>query len=266
MYGSWFPSVSTDELVRVPLQRPGRRVDRRDRLPGRQTTGRSGLSAQSFLNLNRRTQLSNLASFACWSSSASADVLRVELLQVVGGREAAHAASCPPSAWPARGRWSRPGRRASRKYGSGNLNADGVGRRPSRSSPGLPLIVMLGDGRRHQILVLVDVLEPEHEVVGGERLAVRPLHALAQVHDERPAAVLHLPRPWRCSGRSCCRCSPRTADCRAASSIRLPFSVVGRAGEAAPPGAAVLADLVERLDDQRLLRRRAARPAAACRP
>ena len=37
--------------------------------------------------------------------------------------------------------------------------------------------------------------------------------------------------------------------------MRLPFSHVARAGEAAPPGAAVLADLLQRLEHQRLGRK-----------
>ena len=46
--------------------------------------------------------------------------------------------------------------------------------------------------RRHDLLVAVDVLEPEDEVVGGERRAVRPLHALAQEQRVGLAVVAEL--------------------------------------------------------------------------
>src|SRR5262249_30249206 len=47
-------------------------------------------------------------------------------------------------------------------------------------------------GRGDEVLVAIDVLEPEHEVVGGEWLAVAPLHAAPQVQEPRLPALLHL--------------------------------------------------------------------------
>ena len=98
----------------------------------------------------------------------------------------------------------------------------------------------IGVGTRS--LFEVDVLEPEHEVVGGERRAVGPLHALAQEEREDLAVVADLPALGERRARSWCRCSPRTASL---SSRRDAVAVldVARAGEAAAPGAAVLADL-----------------------
>src|SRR5262249_11887552 len=55
-----------------------------------------------------------------------------------------------------------------------------------------PLLAIDGELRRRrldEVLVLIHVLVPEHEIVGGERRAVRPLHALAQI-DRGVAAVL----------------------------------------------------------------------------
>src|SRR5882672_10047451 len=69
MYGSWLPAVSTKTLyglrssVHVGVL-IGVTVFHGD------TTGRSGLRAQSFLVRNMRTQLSYFASFAFLSSSA----------------------------------------------------------------------------------------------------------------------------------------------------------------------------------------------------
>ena len=77
--------------------------------------------------------------------------------------------------------------------------------------PCLPLIAIAADGVGDEVLVLVDVLEPEHEVVGGERLAVAPLHAAAQVDEQRRARRPASRGPWRCSARPCRPCSPRTS-------------------------------------------------------
>ena len=70
MYGSWLPSVSTQTLygLRSSVQVGvliGVTVFQAE------STGRSGLMAQSFLARNMRTQLSNFASFTFWSSSAA---------------------------------------------------------------------------------------------------------------------------------------------------------------------------------------------------
>src|SRR3954469_18814512 len=67
MYGSWLPSVSTQMLYGL------RSIVQLGVLTGwtvfqGETTGRSGLSAQLALNLNRLTQLSNLASATSLSS------------------------------------------------------------------------------------------------------------------------------------------------------------------------------------------------------
>ena len=136
------------------------------------------------------------------------------------------------------------------KYGSGNLKRT-VWRRPSRHA----LLAVDGHRRRrrgHQVLVPVDVLEPEHEVVGGEGLAVAPLHAAPQVHDPRAAAVLHLEALGDIRHDLVAGVVPehQMVGARAAAEA---VPEVGRPGEAAAPDAAVLADLVQRLDDQRVL-------------
>ena len=43
------------------------------------------------------------------------------------------------------------------------------------------------DWRGHDVLVAVKIVEPEHEVVGGERRAVTPFHAAAQEQRGGPA-------------------------------------------------------------------------------
>ena len=155
------------------------------------------------------------------------------------------------SAWPPRS-VEPASTSGSRKYGLGELEPHGVG------VDLLDLALLAVDRHRRrrrgdQVLVPVDVLEPEHEVVGGERLAVAPLHArgagAGRASGRRPASR----SPWRCSGRPCRRCSPRTAGGRGRRAAAIAVPEVGRTGEAAAPGAAVLADLVERLDDQRVL-------------
>src|SRR3712207_9012178 len=66
-------------------------------------------------------------------------------------------------------------------------------RRPPRSTLFPYTTLFRSRRRRHQVLVPVDVLVPEHDVVGRERGAVRPLVALAQGEGDRPPAVGDLP-------------------------------------------------------------------------
>ena len=179
MYGSWFPSVSTQ------MQYGLRSSVQVGVLIGvvvfqGETTGSSGLSAQSFLNLKQRTQLSNLAVLGLLVELVLAGVLRVELLQVVGRARSRPSPCRPLSAWPADGGGAgqHVGKQVVRL---GERELDRVRSSTFSISPCLPLIAIAAAGVGHQILVLVDVLVPEHEVVGGERLAVRPLHAPAQV-------------------------------------------------------------------------------------
>src|SRR5207245_8481929 len=95
------------------------------------------------------------------------------------------------------------------------------------------------------------VFEPEHEVIRGQRLTVRPPHPFAQVEDERAAIILELVATghiWAdlLAGEVPEQETVRTGD----GAVAVP-AITG-AGKAAVPGAAVAADLVDRLDDQRL--------------
>src|SRR5262249_49931459 len=101
-------------------------------------------------------------------------------------------------------------------------------------------------------LVSVDVLEPEDEVVGGERLAVAPLHAAAQVHEPGASAVLHLEAPGEVRQGLVARVVPEHQMVRPRAAAE-PVPEVRRAREAGAPRAAVLADLLQRFDDQRIL-------------
>ena len=76
------------------------------------------------------------------------------------------------------------------RVGLGELVADGV-----VVEPGHPSAFPRRADHRAELLVHLDLLEPEHVVVGGERMAVRPSHALAQVERHRPAAVAELGLP-----------------------------------------------------------------------
>ena len=60
------------------------------------TTGRSGLRQASFRFLNMVTQVSNFSSASFLAISSLRSVLGVELLEVVGGREAAQPVAPEP--------------------------------------------------------------------------------------------------------------------------------------------------------------------------
>ena len=117
---------------------------------------------------------------------------------------------------------------------------------------------------RAQLLVLDDVLEEEHHVVGGEGLAVRPLVPLAQLEGDRLCSRRSSSTSGRRSARwsegrrrcapappaasSGCRRCPRSARARCRRSCRRSGRSPRRAARSA---AAPAADR---------------RPAAACRP
>ena len=107
-------------------------------------------------------------------------------------------------------------------------------------------------GCRHEILVLIDILEPEHEVVGGEGLAVAPFHAAAQVEQPRAAAVLHLEALREVRHDLVARVIPehQVIGARAAAEA---VPEIGRARETGAPHATILTDLVQRLDHQGIL-------------
>ena len=115
--------------------------------------------------------------------------------------------------------------------------------------PGLPLGTHFRRRGRNDLGIAVDVLEPEDEIVGGERRAVGPFHALAQMQRVGLAVVAEVVALGD-AGHDL-------------AAVRAPVQrLVGRldavavlairgAGERAPPGAAVFADLVQRLPDHR---------------
>ena len=106
--------------------------------------------------------------------------------------------------------------------------------------------------RRCQVFVQVNVVVPEHEIVGGERLAIRPPGALAQIDRRRPAIIADLP------------VARETGDDLGAGVIEgqdlveridpVAVLVIGGTGERTAPVAAVLTDFMQRLDDEELRR------------
>ncbi len=176
-------------------------------------------------------------------------VLRMELLEVVrGGIPTQPERPSPGLPGEVRGAGQHVGQHEVRL---GELELDRVG------VDLLDLALLAVDrhrrrGRGHEVLVPIDVLEPEHEVIRGERLAVAPVHPPAQMQDERLAAILHLIGLGDVGGDPVARVVPeqQVVGARAAA---IPVPEVGRPREAAAPRPAVLADLVQRLDDKRVL-------------
>ena len=115
-----------------------------------------------------------------------------------------------------------------------------------------------------QVLVLDDVLEEEHHVVGGEGLAVRPFVALAQLEGDRLVVVVPLPgaRDVRNDGLEIVG----DAHQHGLAPAQDIGGAGGRRARRALDGAAIGAARLVGQHDQRLLRAGARRPAAACRP
>ena len=222
-----------EDAVRVALERPRRRVDRRHRLPRRQ---------------HREIRVDRPVVPAEEQAHPAVELRVLDLLQVVRGREPAHV----PVGAPLAGEVGRAGQ---------DVGEHVVGLQelePHRVGVDLldhALLAVDGQGcrrRRHEILVPVDVLEPEHEIIGGEGLAVAPLHAPAQVHEPRLAAVLHLETLREVRHDLVARVVPEHQMIRARAAAEA-VPEVRRTGEAGAPHPAVLADLLQRLDDQRIL-------------
>ena len=107
------------------------------------------------------------------------------------------------------------------------------------------------DRRRHDVLVAVDVLEPEHEVGGGQRRAVRPFDALAQMKRVGLAVRAHLPALGERGARHIAGVVDQDRAVGGLDAVAV--LVVAGPGEAAPPGAAVAADPVDRPDHHQVL-------------
>ena len=117
------------------------------------------------------------------------------------------------------------------------------------------LLALGGKFRRRrfdEILVLVHVLVPEHEVVGRERRAIGPFHALAQEQCGAAAVGTGLPA-LRHPGRDLRAVDVPEQQLVGGAHAVAVLAVAGPE-EAAPPGAAVFADAAQRLDHHRLLR------------
>ena len=106
--------------------------------------------------------------------------------------------------------------------------------------------------RFDQVLVLVHVLVPEHEIIGGERRAVGPFHALAQEQRGAAAVGAGLPALGDAGRDIGARHVPEQQLVGGAHAIAV-LAVAG-AEKTAPPGAAIFADAAQRLDHHRLLR------------
>src|SRR5215470_5031855 len=118
----------------------------------------------------------------------------------------------------------------------------------------LPRLAINGQHRafgRRQLIILMDVLIPEHEIIGGEGMTIGPLHALTQEHGKGAAIVGDVPAFGDIGGDFIAGIVPEQDFVMPATAIAVP--VIGRTAEATAPRAAVFADLVHRLDHQWVL-------------
>jgi len=109
----------------------------------------------------------------------------------------------------------------------------------------------LGRWSRSQFLVGVQIFEPENDVVGREGLSVRPFHALAQEPRRRLATVLELPVAG--DGRYDLQASVINKQELIGGHDAVHVFPVRRPRGRSPHGAAVLADLMQWLEDHRFL-------------
>ncbi len=178
------------EVVGVALQHPGGGVSALRR-PPRGDHRQVRVQSPVGLELEQVDPVVELALLHLLVQLLLGRVLGVELFQVVGRRipaERAHVAIVGLAA-EARGTGQD---HDEHPVGILELPPDSVG--VDLLQLGRPVLRgQIRRGRRHQVLVPVQVLEPEHEVVGGEGLAVAPLHSPAQVDGERLVAVAELP-------------------------------------------------------------------------
>src|SRR5437899_8363322 len=106
--------------------------------------------------------------------------------------------------------------------------------------PRLAIRGEFGRGRLDEILVLVHVLVPEHEIVRRERRAVGPFHALAQKQGGAAPVGAGLPALGDVRRDTRTGLVPEQKLVGGAHAIAV-LAVAG-AEKAAPPGAAVFAD------------------------
>ena len=232
--------------VRIAFHTPGGCVDRRDRLPGchRRTFG---IERPTITVLKVRHPIVKPGGFRLGIGGIFGRVLGQELLEVV--TRAVRAAV---------GLERAAGRKARAHRGTAGEDVDKVGIR-FRELKGDGVIVHLfhhavfavdlefKERRRHERLVQVHVLIPEHEIIGGERRAVRPLGALAQENRDGLAVIADFP-VFRERGHDLVAGVIKVQDLVSGIDA-VAILVIGGTGEGAAPIAAVLAGFFERLDD-----------------
>ena len=108
----------------------------------------------------------------------------------------------------------------------------------------------VGDRRRHDVLVAVEILEPEDKVICRERRTVRPLHALAQVDGVELSVGAHIDAFGDAGDDLGAGVVPEQKLVGGIDAVAV-LDVAGT-GEAAPPGAAVFSNGMDRLHDHRL--------------
>ena len=117
---------------------------------------------------------------------------------------------------------------------------------------GLAVDAHLWRGRRHQFLVLIEVLEPEHEIISREWRTIRPLHALAQRDRKNLAVSAHIQILRHARHDLGAGVIPKHELVGRVNTAAV--LDIARAIEAAPPRATILADRMHRFQHQRLRR------------
>ena len=109
-----------------------------------------------------------------------------------------------------------------------------------------------GRAHRHQFGILVHVLIPEHDIIGREGFAIRPFNPIAQEERQLGLVIVKLPAFGQV-GHDLGEFVGIPEDKTITTGYAMAVLAVARASKATAPGAAILADLGERLDDQQIL-------------
>ena len=162
----------------------------------------------------------------------------MELFHVVGGRESAEGGAAPSRMVPDA---PHGGEHSGQRVVGLWTDEPDRGRVDLLDGDGLAADGHHRQRRGDQILVLVDVLVPEHEVVGGEGVAVAPLHPAAEEERRGLAVRADLPGARDVGDELGARVVPVEQLVVVGDAVAV--GGVEGTGEASPPRAAVLPDL-----------------------
>ena len=245
-------ALGVDHVIeRVAFHRPDRRVDRADSLP-RPQRRQFGVELPVLADMQHANPVVVAGSAGLGVHLGLGRVFRHELLEVMGrGVGAKTVAAGLAHCLAAADQRVAGDHRGEQEIRVLELELD-------RDLVDLDQLALFAAGRhvgdrvRHDVLVEVHVLIPEHEIIGGEGRAVAPFHAAAEVQGGGLAVGAELISLG--DGGHDLAAGRVPEQQLVAGHDAVAVLAIGRADEGAAPGTAVLAGGVERLQHQRFCR------------